>query len=240
MSITVGISTKLYLGPERTRSWVRAIGDIAREHHGVRDGRVSVFVAPTTAALESTVDELRGSGVVVAAQDVSRFASGAYTGEVGAPFLAELGVGMVEVGHAERRRLFGETEDVVAEKCLRVQESGMLPLLCVGEGERTSPDAAAAICADQARAAGSGPVMIAYEPVWAIGAAEPAPASYVRDVVAALRPALASTTRVLYGGSAGPGLLGSLRPEVDGLFLGRFAHDPDNVRTVLDEAAALV
>ena len=83
--------------------------------------------------------------------------------------------------------------------------------------------------------------MIAYEPVWAIGAAEPAGASHVRDTVDAIRrglPEALSGTPIIYGGSAGPGLLEQLRPHVDGLFLGRFAHDADNVRAVLDEAAS--
>lgn len=240
MTITVGISTKLYLGPARTRSWVRAVCATAARHPAVRSGDVRVFVAPTTAVLESTIATAHGTGVVVAAQDVSVHESGPYTGEVGAPFLAELGVGMVEIGHAERRRLFGETDEVVARKATLVRASGMLPLLCVGEETRTEPEAAAAVCAAQVAAAGDGPVLVAYEPVWAIGAAEPAPAEYVRAVVGAMRSALASGTQVLYGGSAGPGLLASLRPEVDGLFLGRFAHDPANVGVVLDEAAALV
>jgi triosephosphate isomerase len=243
MPLHVGISTKLYMSPSRTRAWVKEVCDIAAGHPAVVSGAVRVFVAPTTAALESTIATAKWTGVTVAAQDVSRFESGAYTGEVGAPFLAELGVGMVEIGHAERRRLFGETDEVIAAKVARAQDAGLVPLLCVGEETESSPDVAARACLDQVLAAAPhGPLAIAYEPVWAIGAPAPAPAPYVRAVVAALKaglPASLSSSPVLYGGSAGPGLFASLRPEVDGLFLGRFAHDPANVRTVLDEAAAL-
>lgn len=238
--IHVGISTKLYMGPVRTRAWLDEVCAIAAEHPGVSSGAVRVFLAPTAPSLEFAVDRAP-SGVTVMAQDVSQFAAGAYTGEVGAPFLAELGVGMVEVGHAERRSLLGETDAIVAAKIAVSQASGLLPLVCVGEPTASDAQTAAAVCIAHAAVAASGPIMIAYEPIWAIGAPAPAPAPYVRSVVAAIKeglPAHLAGSAVIYGGSAGPGLLGSLRPEVDGLFLGRFAHDPANVRAVLDEAAA--
>jgi len=239
MTLHVGVSTKLYLGPVRTRAWVAEVCAIAARHPATRDGAVEVFVAPTTAVLESSVEIARRSGVRIAAQDVSAYDSGPYTGETGAPFLAELGVEIVEVGHAERRRLFAETDDVVARKASAVQRAGIVPLVCVGERERGPAVASAASCLGQL-ARITMPAMIAYEPVWAIGAAEPAPPSYVRDVVRAMKAGLPARLRgapVLYGGAAGPGLLAAVRPEVDGLFLGRFAHDPENVRAVLDDAA---
>jgi triosephosphate isomerase len=241
--IHVGISTKLYLSYSETLAWIVAVADIARQHPAVQGGRVSVFVAPSTPLVDAAVRALRGTNVIVAAQDVSRFASGAYTGETGAPMLAEIGVGMAEIGHAERRALFGETSAVIRAKVAVAQESGLTPLLCVGETERSDPAEAAAFCLDQVRDADRGPLVIAYEPVWAIGAAEPASPDHVRATVAAIRaglPEALAGSPIIYGGSAGPGLLELLRPEVDGVFLGRFAHDPSNVRTVLDEAAAVL
>ena len=240
-AIHVGISTKLYLSYERTLTWLASVGEIARQHPALRDGSVAVFVAPSTPLLESAVRILRDAGVTVAAQDVSRFASGAYTGETGAPLLAEIGVGMAEIGHAERRRLFGETPDVIRAKVDAAQRAGLTPLLCVGETERVDPATAASTCLAQVGDAERGPLVIAYEPVWAIGAPEPAPAAHVRDTVEAIRrglPDALAGTPIIYGGSAGPGLLAQLRPQVDGLFLGRFAHAPENIRAVLDEAAA--
>lgn len=239
-AIHVGISTKLYLSYEKSLTWLASVADIARQHPAVQDGSIAVFVAPSTPVLESAVRILAGCGVTVAAQDVSRFDSGAYTGETGAPLLAELGVGMAELGHAERRKLFGETSEVIRAKVDAAQRAGLTPLLCVGEADRVDPATAAAICLEQIRDADRGPLMIAYEPVWAIGAAEPADAAHVRDTVDAIRqglPEALAGTPIIYGGSAGPGLLEQLHPHVDGLFLGRFAHDPDNVRAVLDEAA---
>jgi triosephosphate isomerase len=241
--IHVGISTKLYLSYSESLAWIAAVADIAREHRAVQSGRVSVFVAPSTPVLNSAVHALRGTGVIVAAQDVSRFASGPYTGETGAPMLAEIGVQMVESGHAERRALLSETSEVIRAKITAAQDAGLTPLLCVGESERSAPEDAAGACLEQLRDASRGPVVIAYEPVWAIGAAEPAGAVYVRATVAAIRRGLPDALRgspIIYGGSAGPGLLGQLRPDVDGVFLGRFAHDPENVRAVLDEAAVLM
>lgn len=242
-AIHVGISTKLYLSYERSLTWLASVAEITRQHPAVQDGSVAVFVAPSTPVLESAVRILAGSGVTVAAQDVSRFDAGAYTGETSAPLLADVGVGMAELGHAERRALFGETPEVIRAKVAAAQRAGLTPLLCVGESERVDPSVAAAFCLAQIRDADHGPLMIAYEPVWAIGAAEPAAASHVRDTVDGIRrglPDALTGTPIIYGGSAGPGLLGQLRPQVDGLFLGRFAHDPQNIRAVLDEAAAVL
>lgn len=240
--IRIGISTKLYLGYRQTLAWVEEVCAIAKQNAAVQHGAVSVFVAPTAPALAQAVQLAAGSGVIVAAQDVSEHTVGAFTGETGAAFLAEAGVGMVEIGHAERRALFAETNATIAQKVACAQSEGLLPLLCIGESDRVDPQDAARVCAAQASAAAAGPVVLAYEPVWAIGADHPASTEHVREVVARLKASLPASLRgsqVIYGGSAGPGLLPRLRPQLDGLFLGRFAHDPENVRRVLTEAESL-
>ncbi|MDQ0744141.1 triosephosphate isomerase [Clavibacter sp. B3I6] len=236
----IGISTKAYLSYAQSLEWLEAVLAIARSHPAVRDGIVRVFLAPSTPLLESAVRISGSSPVSIAAQDVSRWEAGAYTGETVAPMLAEMGVTMVELGHAERRSLLGETDEVIREKAARVEAAGMRGLLCVGETERLSAAHAAATCLEQARASGLAAPLLAYEPVWAIGAAEPAPAEHVRAVIREIKAAWGTRSPVppvIYGGSAGPGLLARLLPDADGLFLGRFAHDPRAVRTVLDEAA---
>jgi triosephosphate isomerase len=155
--------------------------------------------------------------------------------------LAELGVSLVEIGHAERRALFGEDDGVVARKVRAAVDAGLTPLLCIGEQARTGPEEAAAVCLSQVRAAVAGDeelvrrLVLAYEPVWAIGADRPAAPDYVNAVAALIREGLGAACPVIYGGSAGPGLLPQL-PAVDGLFLGRFAHDAGNLGRVLDEA----
>lgn len=237
----VGVSTKMYLGYQASLDWLAGVRDEVMARPALA-GNVGVFVAPSFPVLESAGRILDGTGVLLAAQNSSA-AGGALTGEVSPELLAELGVGMVEVGHAERRRLFGEDDDVVAEKTAAVAAMGMRPLLCIGEHERQAVPEAVEFCFRQVIVAlGSSlradAVVLAYEPVWAIGAAEPAPADYVNGVVSGLRERLAgsgSGPAILYGGSAGPGLLPRLEA-VDGLFLGRFAHDPANLGAVLDEA----
>jgi triosephosphate isomerase len=239
--VLVGISTKAYLTRARTLDWLDEVADLARSHAAVSSGAVELVVAPSTPLLEAAVRLLDGTRVRVMAQDVSRFRGGAVTGEDVASLLADTGVHYVELGHAERRALLGETDAVVAEKADRAREAGLVPWLCVGEEERCAPDEAAARCLQQVSAAVSaGPSVVAHEPVWAIGAAEPAPVEHVVAVARALRsglPAGVADARLVYGGSAGPGLLAQTVPAVDGLFLGRRAHDVAGIRAVLDEAA---
>jgi triosephosphate isomerase len=239
----VAVSTKAYFGAAHTRSWVRAVaalGPVAAA------GGVELAVLPTFPLLESTAATLADSGVAWGAQDVAASDSGQQTGEVLAATLAELGCSYVEVGHAERRRLFGEDDATVRAKVGRVVAHSMVPLICVGEADRTDPDDAAAHSVaqltDALHAVPDAAVVVAYEPVWAIGAPHPAPAAHVIAVTTALRAALAAhggPSRVLYGGSAAPGTATALNGAVDGLFLGRFAHDVNALRTVVEEIAAL-
>jgi triosephosphate isomerase len=240
----VGVSLKMYFGHAQTLDWIAAVGAIASAHPAVQRGDVEVFVIPGFLSAAASVRLLDGTGVLVGAQDVAAQDSGAFTGEVSAVELAEIGVRVVEVGHAERRSLFGETDEVVAAKTAAALRNGLVPVLCVGEKNRTTVADAAAESIRQIdsalRGAADGRVIVAYEPVWAIGAAEPAEAEYVAAVCAELHSAVAdrSGSAVIYGGSAGPGLLGRIGSSVDGLFLGRFAHDTAALSRVLDEAGA--
>ncbi|WP_110590049.1 triose-phosphate isomerase family protein [Microbacterium suaedae] len=241
--LTVGVSLKMYFGHERARSWFDAVAARARSHPAVTSGAVTLFVTPTYLQVLPAVDAFRGTPVRVGGQDVAAADEGAFTGEVSAAELAEVGASIAEIGHAERRRLFGETDAVVAEKTRAALRAGLTPLLCIGEEEQADPARAAELSVRQLRAAigdaEDGPVIVAYEPVWAIGAPEPAGEDHVRIVARALRAALADRpgSAVIYGGAAGPGLLTTLGDAVDGVFLGRFAHDPDALLAVLDEAA---
>jgi triosephosphate isomerase len=234
----LGISLKMYMGAAQTRAWVSAIRDVARSDVAAAE----VFVLPSFPLIESTSRALSGSGIRFGAQDVAASEAGAQTGEVSAAVLRELGCSYVEVGHAERRTLFGEGDDMVAAKAANAAENGLIPIICVGEPAGWEPAAAAAHCVRQLEAPLTGcadsPVVVAYEPLWAIGAERPAPVPYVRAVSEALRPYLQTHrggARLLYGGSAGPGLFTDLAGSVDGLFLGRFAHDTGNVAAVLDD-----
>ncbi|MCH6469801.1 triose-phosphate isomerase family protein [Sinomonas terrae] len=243
----VGVSLKMYFSHARTLAWCSAVAEVARAHPAVRDGAAELFVIPSYLSVTAAVDLLRGVAAV-GAQDLAMEDEGAFTGEVSGAEIAEVGCRVVEVGHAERRRLFGETDAVVRAKTDAALRNGLAPVLCVGEAERGDPESVAQECVRQvddalssARAAGrNGHVIVAYEPLWAIGADSPAEPDYIRSVCAHLRRHLDSSpdfagSRVIYGGSARPGLLGEIADDVDGLFLGRFAHRAESLEEVLDE-----
>ncbi len=250
--LTIGVSLKMYFGHARTLAWTAAVADVARSHPAVRSGAVELFVVPTFPALVPVRQLLDGSRVLLGAQDLAWADEGAFTGEVSGRELAEIGVDLVEIAHAERRSLFHESDEHVAGKVHAALRNHLRPLICVGEATRaSSADAVRDVTAQldrflrTATADGlAGPVIAAYEPVWAIGAAEPAPDEHIVAVLAgieahlATRPELVGSV-VIYGGSAGPGLLTRGQGRIGGLFLGRFAHDPSAVATILDEAQSL-
>ncbi|SKC45754.1 triose-phosphate isomerase family protein [Krasilnikoviella flava] len=241
----VAVSLKAYLGAADTERWLTEVAEVATSAATTPAGDVELAVLPSFPLLPAAARLLARTSARWGAQDVAPGAQGAQTGEVTAALLAELGCRLAVVGHAERRSAFHEDGDVVRAKVARLVEAGVTPLLCVGEEEQTSPTEAAAVAADQLedalRGSGAPDVVVGYEPVWAIGAPRPAPAAHVVTVARALRErldALGVEGRVLYGGAAGPGTLTALAGAVDGVFLGRFAHDVAALRDVLDEAAA--
>lgn len=251
-AFTIGVSLKMYFGHAQTLDWVRRVAEVAQTHPAIITGAVELFVVPTFPSLVPVSTIAAEAGIAVAAQDLFWEDAGAFTGEVSGSELREVGCRLVEIGHAERRALFGEDDEQIRLKVAAAFRNDLVPLLCVGETERGSVEDAVPLVLEQitsalaaADDAGSlGPILAAYEPVWAIGAPEPAEPAFIAGVVTALEEALIALpgragSRVIYGGSAGPGLLTALEGRVPGLFLGRFAHDPEAVRTILDEALAL-
>jgi triosephosphate isomerase len=236
----------MYLDHHASVVWARRVARIVAAQE---PADVEVVVLPGFPSLEAVAAAVAGTGIALGAQDVSAHSRGPFTGDVSASSLAQVGCRYVEIGHAERRRLYREDDALVGRKLARALTAGLIPLLCVGEPERMDGQAAARHCAgqvDRAMAAApaqlaSSPLVVAYEPVWAIGAGEPAPAGHIRAVCGALRSHLEDSQggrprRVVYGGTAGPGLLARLGQAVDGLFLGRSAHDPLAFGAVLQEA----
>jgi triosephosphate isomerase len=237
----IGVSTKMYLGYQESLCWLSEVRAVVDARPALAAGRdVRVFVIPSFPVLAEAGKILAGSPALLGAQNCA-WGDGALTGEVSPGMLAELGVSLVELGHAERRALFGENDDVVARKVRAAVDAGLTPLLCIGEPGTLGPEEAAAFCLRQVRAATGGDesltprLVLAYEPVWAIGADQPAAPTYVNAVVQLIRQGLGAPCPIIYGGSAGPGLLPQLA-SADGLFLGRFAHDASNLGRVLDEA----
>jgi triosephosphate isomerase len=260
------ISLKMYFTPERTLSYVRGLLDPANEI--VRpQNREKLLLAlipdfltvwPCADIIREYESKLAASGIptspppfFLGAQDCMWEEYGAYTGEVSPAAIKSLGCSIVELGHAERRAIFGETDEQTARKAAAASAQGMVPLVCVGE--ITAPGAVASEAVGQAVSEcavlvqavlnaipAEAPVIFAYEPVWAIGKPKPAGVDHVGAVVEGIRGVIGSrpgTARVLYGGSAGPGLWGAggLGKAVDGMFLGRFAHEIEGVRKVVRE-----
>lgn len=250
--VIIGAGLKMYLGHGETLAWLDRIAELARTHPVLTDGQAELFVLPTFPALVPAAAALAGTGVALGAQDLFWEDRGPYTGEVSGAELRDIGCTYVELGHAERRRHFGETDHVVSAKTAAAFRNGLTPILCLGELEREDPGRAAAECirqldaalTDSRRSGLARPMLFAYEPVWAIGAEQPAGPDYIRTVCNALQDVAAADadlagSRIIYGGSAGSGLLADLGPAVDGLFLGRFSHDANALAGLMDEIGAL-
>ncbi|MGV8851539.1 MAG: triose-phosphate isomerase family protein [Rhodoglobus sp.] len=246
--VTLGASLKLYLDVDASIEWAAALRETAQVHPSVISGDVRLFVLPSLPALSAVIDVLAGSPIAVGAQDLFWEDRGAYTGGVSGVDLARLGCTYVEVGHVERRRIFNEDDLTIRLKFAAALRNGLTPVLCVGETAQINAESAAQLCIAQLDSAmsdstGLQDLVVAYEPEWAIGQAEPAPSAHVVAVIEKLRQHVdelgLADAAVIYGGSAKPGLLRTLGGGVDGLFLGRFAHDPAAFASIIDEAAGL-
>ncbi len=215
--------------------------------------RTEVAICPPFTALAAMVDSTRGSRVAVYAQNMHQAASGAFTGEVSAPMLNEIGVQGVILGHSERRELFGETDRALALKVPAALEAGLLTVLCVGETEEEREagdterklrhqvqEGLARIDADRL-----GEIVIAYEPIWAIGTGQVATTEQAQDAIAFVRalvadrsPEQAQRTRILYGGSAKPDNAAELLalPDIDGALVGGASLDPESFAAIVAAA----
>ncbi|MGE0065935.1 MAG: triose-phosphate isomerase [Solirubrobacterales bacterium] len=211
-----------------------------------------VVVCPPFTALTAVVERRYGTAVKVAAQNMHEEDSGAFTGEVSAPMLVELDVEAVVLGHSERRQFFGETDEALARKVPAALAAGLEPILCVGESEaardggETEEVLERQLQADLSGVEGAdlSRVVIAYEPVWAIGTGRTATAeqaqeacAFIRDVVR-MRGGAADDLRILYGGSVKPGNAAELlsQPDVDGALVGGAALDPEDFAGIVEAA----
>jgi triosephosphate isomerase len=217
------------------------------------DGVDVALCVPFT-ALAAMVDSTRGSRVEIYAQTMHQATHGAYTGEVSAPMLAELDVHGVVLGHSERRELFGESDRALAFKVPAALEAGLKPILCVGETEEEHErgDTQRKLRhqvqegLEKVPTERLGEVVIAYEPIWAIGTGLVATAEQAQDAVAFCRLLVADRskeqaerTRILYGGSMKPDNAAELLalPDVDGGLIGGASLDPQTFAAVVVAAA---
>jgi triosephosphate isomerase len=219
----------------------------------VPDAQVEVVICPPYTSLKAAVEHCAQSRVRVAAQNMHEDDNGAFTGEVSAPMLLELGVDGVILGHSERREHFGETDEALARKVPAALAAGLEPILCVGEREEqrdageTDAVLRRQIDADLAEVADErlGEVVIAYEPIWAIGTgrtATPAQAQeaieLIRERISARAPNAAARVRVLYGGSVKPENAAELlaQPDIDGALVGGASLDPGDFGAIVAAA----
>jgi len=196
-------------------------------------------VFPPFVYVPQVVEALAGSGVAVGAQTCHAAPEGAFTGEVSAPMLFELGVYGAIVGHSERRQLFGETDETVRRRCEAALGAGLAVIACVGESEseREAGETEAVLRRQVAAIPRHDALVIAYEPVWAIGTGRTATPELVRRAHETIKGL--HDTRVLYGGSVKPENAAELmaQPAVDGALVGGASLEPDSFAAICRAAA---
>jgi triosephosphate isomerase len=214
---------------------------------------IDVGICPPFLALGAIVDSTRGSRVEVYAQNMHQADSGAFTGEVSPPMLTEIGVHGVVLGHSERRELFGETDKALALKVPAALDAGLTPILCVGEteDERESGDTERKLRHQIQEGLGRvatdrlGDVVIAYEPIWAIGTGRAATLEQAQDAIAFVRALVgdrdreqSQRTRILYGGSCKPENAAELLAlsDVDGALVGGASLDAGSFAEIINAA----
>lgn len=224
---------KMNVPPEGIEGYLAAVG--------TAPGGAALVVAPPYVYLKDVVAGAPRN-VGVGAQNCGDQKSGAFTGEVSAAMIRGVGASYVIVGHSERRNIYGETDALVARKLGLAIEAGLTPVLCIGEDQRVRDAGRATVyVSDQLKAAGieqletAGEIIVAYEPVWAIGTGRNATGEMVADMVSAIRDALgrfwperyAGSAPVLYGGSVTPENISDLaaRGNIDGYLVGGASLD---------------
>jgi len=200
---------------------------------------VDVAVCPPFVSLSAAVQALAGTEIAVAAQNVHWEVEGAFTGEVSAPMLFELGVYGTIVGHSERRQLFGETDDGVARRTRAAIEAGLWVIACVGEteAEREGGETEAVLRRQASVLDAHEQLVLAYEPVWAIGTGKTASPEQAQEAHAFLRGLL--NVPILYGGSVKPENAAELltQPDVDGALVGGASLDVESFAAICEAAS---
>jgi triosephosphate isomerase len=221
----------------KTEFEARAYGDEIRSV-GSDPPDADIAIAPPFTSLRTVGERLSGSRIHLAAQNLHWESTGAYTGEISGRMLVDLSVRYVLTGHSERRTLFGDTDDRVGRKVLAARQAGLVPVVCVGESQQQrEAGSTKTIIEGQLRRAlsrlsspGDGELVVAYEPVWAIGTgltASPDQADeahrFLRQILSSIGGTeLAEKTRILYGGSVNSSTVASIaaESEVDGCLVG--------------------
>lgn len=211
-----------------------------------------VVICPTFVNIPAAVEAARSTSIGIGAQDVFWLKEGAYTGEVSAPMLVGVGCRWVIIGHSERRQYFHETEETVFKKTVAALDAGLNPIVCLGERlEERESNATEAVCGAQFAGGLSGltpdqfaRIVIAYEPVWAIGTGKTATPEMAAAAHKFIRGEVrnqfgadaAALCRILYGGSVKPDNVKGLmaQPEIDGALVGGASLDPASFASIVN------
>lgn len=247
----IAANWKLHMLQAEARTFVRDLRARLEADRRGRDGTAAeAAIAPPFTALAAVRDALMGSDIALAAQDVCAEASGAFTGEISAPMLADAGCAYCVVGHSERRALFGETSEIVSQKVTALLRSGIRPIVCIGEtlaqreARRTEAVLAEQLSGSLAGidASDAGSLVLAYEPIWAIGTgvtATPDQAQavhgFIREHLARDFPLAAESIRIQYGGSVKPDNVAAIlaKPDIDGALVGGASLDPERFARIV-------
>ncbi|KAA1184387.1 triose-phosphate isomerase [Rhizobium tropici] len=246
----IGTSWKM----NKTLAEARAFAEALRAADTLRDARIQRFIIPPFTAVREVKSILSDSSVKVGAQNMHWADQGAWTGEISPLMLRDCNLDIVELGHSERREHFGETNETVGLKTEAAVRHGLIPLICIGETlEDRESGRAAEILSEQVIGALSklsdaqkqAEILLAYEPVWAIGEKGiPAEPSYAdarqAEIIAVAQKVLGRKIPCLYGGSVNPQNCEELIscPNVDGLFIGRSAWNVEGYLDILAKCAA--
>ncbi|QQE77983.1 triose-phosphate isomerase [Alicyclobacillus sp. SO9] len=235
--IWMGTNWKMNMSPDSAKVWAEHVGKYAKAHQGV----LNLFVMPPFPLIPLLQTELKGSAVLVGAQNCHWEESGPFTGETSAQLLAQTNVDMVLLGHAERRAQFNESDEIIHRKLQAVVNHGMRAVLCIGEDKSVKGNQTATekllrqqleTAVHHLQPSYSQQIIVAYEPVWAIGNQGVEPRNediksnlqFIKDVA---NDILENDVPVIYGGSVTSENCRDLMtlPSIDGLFVGRHALD---------------
>jgi triosephosphate isomerase (TIM) len=242
----IAANWKMYKTPDQARDFFRDFLPLVHGHD-----RDEIVVCPTYLALDAAIAAAKGSNVAIGAQDLYWQTEGAFTGEISGSMLVAVGATHVIIGHSERRQYFGETDDTVNLKLKAALEAGLVPIVCVGEvlEEREAgltDDVLRRQCLrafNKVSAKKAVTLVVAYEPVWAIGTGKTATPQMAADAHAIIRAEAAESfglefadkLRILYGGSVKPQNAHSLmsEEEIDGALVGGASLDPKSFAAIV-------
>ncbi len=248
----IGTNLKMYKTIAQTVEYLGQLRSLTEDIKGIE-----LFVIPSFTSLESAMKSNMGSHIHLGAQNMCWEDEGQYTGEISPLMLKEVGAQIIEIGHSERRHVFGEKDEELNKKVHAAIKHGFTALLCIGEtGEQKSLGLSDEILSIQLKAGLGGlskddinRLWIAYEPVWAIGVnGTPASAEYaagkhsfIKSVLGALYGRDGYEIPVLYGGSVNPGNAPELitQPDIDGLFIGRSAWNAESFNSIIRQVLPL-